>query len=1136
MNTLTEIAEFVEQVLRLDLETPIRGYDGNDIGPSNEQAQVLANRTLWLKKKLEELASDVGDLQNLKYVASVNKQTGAVTITYESIGAAAAEHKHKPSDIETSDSAMFVTLTEKKGWDAKQERLISGQTLKSVLGVSLLGEGNITIGSKDIQTDDDYQFISKTDREKWNNKQPQLVSGESLKTLHGKSLLGNGDVKLSFSEVGADESGAGVAAVEGHVGEEDPHTQYLTKTRGAEYFLDKNLGNKPNGYLKLDNSGNIPSEMADLFKARYIIADDASDRLKISEGGDMTICLQLDENIVYYLDAGDNPSVDDNWKKGRSTDPGNVISVFGRTGVIVAATGDYNTDQITETDNKTFVNPDDRTKWNGKQDKLTSGSNIRTINGNTLLGSTDIEITPESIGAAEKEHTHSVDDIKTSEEKQFISSDDRTNWDGKQPKLTSGKNIKTLNSEAILGEGNIEITPESISAANKVHKHNPSDIETDDENSFVSAEEKKNWNAKQDPLKSGTTIKTLNDESLLGEGNISITPESIGAAKEKHKHSPSDIETDDSNQFVSLADKKLWNEKQAKLVSGTNVKTIFGETVLGEGDIGASDVSTCFQGKGTVSISYDPEKDKIIVEGASAPTNDFIEVNIENAEAGDTYRYQTDGLNFNLTTKIFNYIDVVSAGVRETDYSSMQDSLTKNTLPTSNATGIFPTGSLNTVTLNSKANSVEAFESKAFNISSYPQNTAVLDVSIDEAITSFIPTFAGETSLKGFMPMAESNYNNLPPSSAFRAGLSSSEASKANDYWSSSQIWNQRTSDIYLGIMFTKPFELVSYSLQKVGGWYWGGNSAAMTGWSFQGRNSSDDSWVTLDRQSDQNLISSDGTWLTYNLNSPVRYSQYRFLLENVNAQGARPSIARVRFNHHAGLMIKDKNGNYYGLDNEGNLSQATISTLADFYDNQITEFKRPLDLTLLSDKLPFTFCTTEANTLSVTPGSNFETIAINVPIYKRSNWDGFKNVKMLSTFLENTSDKFYFAISPDGTNYYIWKDSKWTEVTAYETTTESVARLRKEGMSYTDFNNIPDSAWVKFEDLALKPTITMAVSDVIFLASDPVTPKASGTTLESVKGWKEMTSGEVSVVLIDGRIDFTTENAGTYKILYRFN
>jgi len=47
--------------------------------------------------------------------------------------------------------------------------------------------------------------------------------------------------------------------------------------------------------------------------------------------------------------------------------------------------------------------------------------------------------------------------------------------------------------------------------------------DTNNTNKFVTSAEKTTWNGKQDTLVSGTNIKTINDTSLLGDGNITIS-------------------------------------------------------------------------------------------------------------------------------------------------------------------------------------------------------------------------------------------------------------------------------------------------------------------------------------------------------------------------------------------------------------------------------------------------------------------------------------------------------------------------------------------------------------------------------------------------------------------------------------
>lgn len=65
--------------------------------------------------------------------------------------------------------------------------------------------------------------------------------------------------------------------------------------------------------------------------------------------------------------------------------------------------------------------------WNAKQDALVSGTNIKTVNSTSLLGSGDVAV---------------------------------------QPTLVSGTNIKTVNSTTLLGSGNIAVQPTLVSSVN----------------------------------------------------------------------------------------------------------------------------------------------------------------------------------------------------------------------------------------------------------------------------------------------------------------------------------------------------------------------------------------------------------------------------------------------------------------------------------------------------------------------------------------------------------------------------------------------------------------------------------------------------------------------------------------------
>ena len=83
--------------------------------------------------------------------------------------------------------------------------------------------------------------------------------------------------------------------------------------------------------------------------------------------------------------------------------------------------------------------------------------------------------------------------------------------------------------------------------------------------------------SKQDVLVSGTNIKTINNTSLLGNGDISVQAVLV---------SGSNIKTINNNSVLGEGDITL----QDVLVSGTNIKTINNISVLGSGDISVQEV------------------------------------------------------------------------------------------------------------------------------------------------------------------------------------------------------------------------------------------------------------------------------------------------------------------------------------------------------------------------------------------------------------------------------------------------------------------------------------------------------------------------------------------------------------------
>lgn len=186
------------------------------------------------------------------------------------------------------------------------------------------------------------------------------------------------------------------------------------------------------------------------------------------------------------------------------------------------------------------------TAMDGKQDLLVSGTNIKTINNQSILGEGNIEISvdvdltnyytkPEADGKfASKDELTAVETVANNADAKADAATSRvqsveTSLGNKQDILVSGTNIKTINGESVLGEGNIEISDyytkteadEKFATTTEV-RHQAADISA----------LQNDMRGKQATLVSGENIKTINSQSILGSGDLTISGVSDEQAQE----------------------------------------------------------------------------------------------------------------------------------------------------------------------------------------------------------------------------------------------------------------------------------------------------------------------------------------------------------------------------------------------------------------------------------------------------------------------------------------------------------------------------------------------------------------------------------------------------------------------------
>ena len=327
-----------------------------------------------------------------------------------------------------------------------------------------------------------------------NDKQDTLVSGVNIKTINSQSILGSGDLAIS--------------------GVSEEQAQEIAKIPNLETEIAQKANASDVPTVQTNNTGT---------NKNYIYSDFASSNRKYNVISALANGSKSADKYSILLRTWGPVSAYDNFDiNAATTTAAGVMSAADKTKLDSIP---ENIPTQTEVDNIAANVSTLQTDMMGKQDTLVSGTNIKTINGNSILGEGNLVIEGGDIDLSNYYNKTEVD----------------TKLDTKQNILVSGTNIKTINGESVLGEGNIEITGGDVDLTNYYTKTetdtkfaskeelaavgtvaNGADAKADAATSRVESVETSLGN-KQDILVSGTNIKTINSQSILGEGNLEVT-------------------------------------------------------------------------------------------------------------------------------------------------------------------------------------------------------------------------------------------------------------------------------------------------------------------------------------------------------------------------------------------------------------------------------------------------------------------------------------------------------------------------------------------------------------------------------------------------------------------------------------
>ena len=393
-------------------------------------------------------------------VTSVNGQTGEVVLTASSLNAytktqtddlvngvrTIANDANSKADAVTSRVQNVETSLE-----GKQDTLVSGVNIKTVNGQSIVGEGDVIIEGTDSYTkvESDAKYATAESLNTLNGTVSEL--GTTVEATNTELAKTKTDVTNLASKVNEDSQK--IASLDTEMDNKANSADVPTNTQFNSLAGEvANKADKTSVYTKQEVDDKVASKQDALTAGNGITITKSENKTVISSTSPTVQAGEVGtaDNYIYSAGSGNknvisqietNSDVDDTLKNPNYV-PIKVTSWNGQ-----GATGASTRILGATSERAGVMSAADKTKLDGidmttKQDKLTSGENIKTINGESILGSGNLVI-----GDVDA-YTKAEADEKFATKEQMS---------GKQDTLVSGTNIKTINGDSILGSGNIVI-------------------------------------------------------------------------------------------------------------------------------------------------------------------------------------------------------------------------------------------------------------------------------------------------------------------------------------------------------------------------------------------------------------------------------------------------------------------------------------------------------------------------------------------------------------------------------------------------------------------------------------------------------------------------------------------------------
>ena len=299
-------------------------YDGHLASTSNPHNTTASQVGAYSKIEVDNLLAniDIGGALTEYYDKTqtetllsdkVDKGVGVVgatktKITYNNDGIITGGADLVEADLPNISQAKITNLV--SDLSSKQSSLISGTNIKTINGQSVLGKGNIEIIGEEVDLTNYYdktQTYNKVETDSLvDTKQDTLVSGTSIKTVNGQSVLGNGNIVITSEEVDL--------------------TNYYDKTQ-TETLLSNKVDKEAGKGLSTNDFTDTFKQALELKKVQDISTDSVTKKLVVTYTDDTVANLSINDIITDVQVSGATLDATTNVLTLTSTDGGADVIV-----------------------------------------------------------------------------------------------------------------------------------------------------------------------------------------------------------------------------------------------------------------------------------------------------------------------------------------------------------------------------------------------------------------------------------------------------------------------------------------------------------------------------------------------------------------------------------------------------------------------------------------------------------------------------------------------------------------------------------------------------------------------------------------------------------------------------------------